>query len=74
MKKYRCKKDFSVDNYTEDGFELENKYFEVECNSIWELYPDDFRVIGGEIRLINDYCEWLEISRNQLKELFEEIE
>lgn len=74
MKKYRCKKGFNVDSYTEDDFELENEYFEVECNSIWELYPDDFRVTDGEIRLINDNCEWLEISRKQLKEWFEEIE
>lgn len=70
--KYRCIKPFSVPYCDGDGFEIENKDFIVEKDSIWETSDDS--IIGGEVHLDNDKFGWLEISNEDLAEYFEPVE
>lgn len=70
-KTYRCIKGFSIEKCDDDGFTLENEYMVVEECSIWHIPDEDnYRFIGGEIRLESDDLEWLEISKDTLKERF----
>jgi hypothetical protein len=68
--KYKCIKPLSVQKCDDDGFEIENKYFWVDENSIWQTSDESF--IGGEIHL-DSKKGWLEVSNETLKEYFEPI-
>lgn len=78
MKKVKCIEGFLIDKCDDDGFIIENEYIEVEEGTICEVENDNFRVIGGEVRLLgvdsNTFFEWLEISKETFEEYFEAIE
>ena len=69
--KYKCILPFTTDTFDENGFctfELKT----VKPGEIYELGNE--RCIDGEIRLNGVNTEsWLEITREQLKEYFEEM-
>ncbi|WP_244833388.1 hypothetical protein [Clostridium sp. BJN0001] len=71
--KAKCIKGFALEKCDDNGFTIENEYFTVEDNSIWNIENNEDRFIGGEIRLTNDNGEWLEISKETLKEHFEKM-
>lgn len=73
MKKYRCKKEFSVECYDGDGFRIPNKEKVVEVGEIYELDETGSTIIGGDAHLDGVDGSWLEISNESLQELFEEI-
>lgn len=73
MSKVKCIKSFSVEKYDGDGFFIENSEMIIEDGSIWEIEEGTSRIIGGEISLISDKLEWLEISKETLKENFKVI-
>ena len=77
VKKFRCKKQFELDEYDEDGLYKETS-MSVENDSVWELDEiDTNRIIDGEIRLTLCGQEmvwtWIEINKDTLVEYFEEI-
>lgn len=68
---YKCIKGFSLEKCDGDGFTIENDYTTIEEGSIWHLPEDEnYRLIGGEIRLENDEYGWIEISKETLEEHF----
>ena len=67
MSKAICINGFAIEMCDDDGFTLENEYFTVEDNSIWNIETDKYRFIGGEIRLTNSDGEWLEQAKTILK-------
>lgn len=71
MKEAICVKSFSIEKCDGDGFILENSYFDVEKYTVWTIEEDDYRMIGGEIRLENDNLGWLEISNEHFRNNFE---
>ncbi|HBC97992.1 MAG TPA: hypothetical protein DC034_14520 [Clostridium sp.] len=75
---YKCTKGFSIEKCDDDGFTIENEYVEIKEGSIWEIpEDDDFRLVGGEIRLeeIKEDCvNWLEITENDFKKYFVKID
>lgn len=72
---YKCTKGFSLEMCDDDGFIIDNKYLDIEKDSVWCVPEDeDFRVIGGEIRLTDSEGCWIEISKETLEEHFEIIE
>lgn len=73
MKKYRCKKSFSVESYDEGGFLIPNKYMFVDVGDIYELDESGRTIIGAEIHLDASDGSWLEMSSESLQEMFEEI-
>lgn len=73
MKKYRCKKGFSVECCDGDGFCIPNKYKNVEVGEVYELDKTGSTIIGGDVHLDGVDGSWLEISNESLQELFEEI-
>lgn len=74
MKKYRCIKDFSVQECDGDGFEMENSYKNIEKGATYTLDESGHTIIGGEIHLDNiQDGSWLEIGRERLSEYFEEV-
>lgn len=73
MKKYRCIKSFSVDNYDADGFLIENSQTIIETGMQYELSEDGSTMIGGEIHLDGEDGSWLEFSKECLEEYFEEV-
>ena len=70
MSKAICINGFAVEMCDDNGFTLENKYFTVEDNSIWNIETDKYRFIGGEIRLTNSDGEWLELSKDHFESDF----
>lgn len=72
---YKCIKGFSIEKCDENGSTLDGEYATIEEGSIWELPEDEnYRFIGGEIRLESDKYGWLEISKETLEENFEILE
>lgn len=69
-KKVICIKDFSVDKCDDNRFTIENEYFEVSQDSIWEIAEVASRIAGGEVRLTNK-SRWLEIDKESFEEYFE---
>ncbi|MFR4451692.1 MAG: hypothetical protein ACLT5W_02435 [Ruminococcus sp.] len=75
MKSYKCKKAFCVDNYDADGFLIENNSTVIEEGNIYELDESGHTMIGGEVHLdAIDNGSWLEITKEHLKEYFDEVE
>jgi hypothetical protein len=72
--KYRCVNAFYIELVDGDGFST-GEYDTVEKGSIWVKNEEDYRFIGGEVRLEkeDDECDWLEISESSLREDFEEV-
>lgn len=71
MKKYKCKKSFSVESYDADGFLIPNNEKVIEEGEIFELDESGGTLIGGEVHLDNSDGSWIEISKEHLRELFE---
>lgn len=73
MKKYRCKKSFAVEEYDGDGFWIPNEVKVVDEGEIYSLDESGATIIGGEVHLDGEDGSWLELSRESLEELFEEV-
>jgi len=71
--KYKCVKPFSVQNYDDNGFSIDNSYTNIDKDSVWEQDTSEFRMVGAydTIRLENEKGEWLEITKESLSENFE---
>ncbi len=75
MKAYKCIKEFYLEQVDDDGFPIENEYYDVPEGSIWNTPENkDYRFIGGQIRLESDDLGWIEISKETFKNNFKEIE
>lgn len=75
MRKFRCKREFLVDNYDADGFLIENKQTVIKAGTVYELDESGSSIIGGEVRLDNiTNGSRLEMRREQLMTLFEEVD
>lgn len=76
MQKVKCVKEFFIDKYDDDGRSIANEYIDIEEGSIFEI-ENDFRFIGGEIRLLaldtDTPFRWLEITKQTFEEHFEII-
>lgn len=72
---YKCVKEMTLEIVDGDGFGIPNKYGHVPVGSIW--YEEDTSIIGGEIHLEcasgADGMGWIEITKEHLKEYFEQI-
>jgi len=68
---FECIKGFSLEKRDDDGFTLDNEYLIVEEGTVWHL-PDNenYRFIGGEVRLESDVNGWIEMSNETLAEHF----
>lgn len=75
---YKCIKEFTLEKCDDDGFTIEGEYTTIEEGSIWNVPEDEnYRLIGGEIRLEEDKPDeinWIEITEETLKEHFERID
>jgi len=72
LKNYKCIKGFSLPVYDENESQTD-EWSEVSMNTTWRTPEDDeYRAIGGEVRLESDDLGWIEISEQTLKEYFEE--
>lgn len=76
MKRYKCIKSFCVDNYDADGFLIENSSTVIEEGKIYELDESGYMMIGGSDHVHLDSVDgsWLEITKEHLKEYFDEVE
>lgn len=75
MKEYTCIKEFSIQVCDEDGFDVENEYINIEVGTVWHAPEDEnYRFIGGEVRLESDSLGWIEITKEHLKEYFKLIQ
>lgn len=76
MTEYKCIKGFSLELCDDDGFCTE-EFAHVEENTIWHTPEEEnYRFIGGDIRLeIDDDKElsWIEIASETLGEYFERV-
>ena len=81
IKKYICIKPFEVGMYDDEGFDEEEFYY-INEGDIYKLNTENsYRIVGGDLHLdlVEDFngnkrmgC-WLEISKETLKEYFEEV-
>lgn len=79
IKRYRCIKACSFEACDDDGFSIENKYYDVEPGSIWQ--ESSYLISGGPDNVHLDRedgkpntIEWCEPLRETLSECFEQIE
>lgn len=73
MKKFECVKGFAIDRCDGDGFTEEECGFAVEVGSVWYDDEEDFRLVGGEVRLETEDDTWIEIAEEDLVAYFKEI-
>lgn len=74
MKEYVCIKGMLIEKCDDDGFAIENDYFDLEVGTVWHTPEDEeYRFIGGEIRLESDSLGWIEISKEDFEKHFELI-
>lgn len=75
IKRYKCKKSFCVDKYDADGFLIENSGIVIDEGKLYELDESGSTMIDGEVHLDSvDDGLWLEITKEHLKEYFDEVE
>lgn len=77
MKRYRCKKTFSLDRYDEDGFLIENSVMIIEVGKVYELDESGTMMIGGKDHVHLDAVDdnsWMEITKETLEECFDFLE
>lgn len=67
--KYRCIKGFCIDCCDGDGFRVDET-FDVEEGTVYEETTEN--IIGGDVHLETEN-NWIEISKEHLKEYFEEV-
>jgi hypothetical protein len=73
VKRYRCVKEFEVENYDEDCFPIYDEYTVIKPGSIWQDGGFSFNI--GEVHLENDDdLQWIEIPVAYLTEYFKQIE
>jgi len=71
---YKCKKGFALEKCDGDGFSLDNEQINIEEGSNWFIPEDEnYRLIGGEVRLEDGDGAWIEICEDTLKEHFEKV-
>lgn len=74
MKQYICTNNFSVPICDGNGFETDD-WMIIEAGTIWDAPEnEDYRFIGGDIRLESDELGWVEILNETFKQCFEEVE
>lgn len=70
---YECIKDFQIENYDEHGFP-KCEYSTIKSGSKWER-DDETDIIGGDVHLESaDGLQWIEISKDTLRDFFKESE
>lgn len=72
---YICKETFQLNRFDEDGYDTEEVMC-IEQGAMFQRTEDDYRLIGGEVRLDGitaDEGTWIEISEETLAEYFEEV-
>lgn len=69
-RQFKCIKELTLPVLDEHGNDVDNEFFIVPNGSVWELnkYAD-----MGDVRLENEFLEWIELDFNTLKECFVEI-
>lgn len=78
MKLYRCKKQFMLYKYDDDGFSIENEVCFVDVGDIYETCEDYGLNISNEPaihleKMDRNIRHWIEIYPDTLEEYFEEI-
>lgn len=73
MKNYECIKSFSINKCDGDGFTIEESGIIIDKGSKWFDCEEDYRLVGGEVRLENDNGTWIELSKKDISESFKEI-
>jgi hypothetical protein len=66
---FECINGFFILLCDDDGFTVENDDFEIKEGSKWTIPDDQFRLIGGDIRL-EGLDGWIEISKETLENNF----
>ena len=69
---FECKKEFGVSKWDNDNDCFSDEIMTIEKGSVWECSGYGY-ICGGEVRLINDDGEWLELSKETLDEYFTDI-
>lgn len=71
---YRCKEEFYVEKYDENGNLLENEGMLIVEGGYWLSDESGSTIIGGEVHLDSlDGKSWLELTKETLNERFEEV-
>lgn len=73
--KYQCIDNFALSLYDENGY-ITDDYMGVDKGSIWNLSENKYRFCAGKdsIRLESSDNKWLEITKNNFKRYFEQLE
>lgn len=69
---YECKTEFELPKWDDDNDCFLEETIKVEKGSVWSVMGSGY-ICDGEVRLENDNAEWMEISREHLKEYFVDI-
>lgn len=73
--KYKCTQDLYLEKYDADGSIIENNYFRVPKDSVWEEDNQSYNIIGGResVHLNRVWkskkattLQWIEIDRSTL--------
>lgn len=66
---YKCIESFSIPKVDDDGFQTDEEVV-VSKGSTWHLREDNYRFVGGEVRLESDELNWIEISSDTFENKF----
>ena len=73
VKRYRCVKEFEVENYDDDCSRIDGEYTTIKPGGIWQDGGHSFNIC--EVHLENeDAPQWIEVPTEYLSEYFEQIE
>jgi len=71
---FKCIKKLLIEMYDDDGFPIGDDEV-IKVGSLWHYSQNDnYRFIGGEVRLECDDLRWIEITNETLEKHFKTIE
>ena len=59
--KAKCSISFPINRHDDNGHSMDNLDITIDKGTIWDVEEEDFRDIGGDIRLTNNDLVWIEI-------------
>lgn len=72
MKRYQCLENFYVDMKADNGFSTDSEIV-IEAGGVWTDNEEDYRFVGGEVRLEAPDGLWIELPRRVLNKYFKEF-
>ncbi|BBI32466.1 hypothetical protein KCTCHS21_18650 [Cohnella abietis] len=71
MRRYECLESFYIDKKDDNGFSTDSEIV-IEAGGVWTDSEEEYRFVGGEVRLETADGLWIELPRRMVNQYFKE--